>query len=158
MSSRVFGSLEWTQQGPNALSAVLTDWNFACCGDPISLYFYFHSPLPPPCRQQWAIITKLLFSLLTPVTTLHSSPASLFLSTLSLCLSLFVLFPLLSSLSRARPSLSTSSSLFIVKLSYYKLPSKEDDCERENDEDREMEVVMVVRSGGGGVGKFWNVK
>ncbi len=38
--------LERTQQGSNGLSAVLTDWNFACCGGPISVYFYPHSPLP----------------------------------------------------------------------------------------------------------------
>lgn len=72
----VVGLLKWIQQECKALSAVLTKQNVTCCGDPISLSLSFLPPFHPlfSCRQQWAVITKLLFSLWALVTTLHSSP------------------------------------------------------------------------------------
>lgn len=83
---------------------------FKCCFNRLEFLLLCYShlslllpPIPFPCREQWAVITKLLFSDSVRVTKLHSSPTSFPLclscslslsSTLSL--SLFVLFHLLS--------------------------------------------------------------
>lgn len=143
---KIFGLLKWMQQEWNALSAILTNQNVTCCEDPISfaLSLFFLLPFHPlfPCRQQWAVITKLLFSLWAPVTTLHPPaprhsppppPASLSCTPYlfsSLCPISFALPPLL------HPSLSTSSSLFIVKPSYDKLLWRNDGTGREMNGDR----------------------
>lgn len=109
----------------------------------LPLFFFYHPSTPFfPCRQQWAVITKLLFSLGAPVTTLHPPaprhspppPPALLSCTpylfSSLCPISFALPPLL------HPSLSTSSSLFIVKPSYDKLLWRKDGTGREMNGDR----------------------
>lgn len=123
----------------------------------LSLLPPFHPPFP--CRQQWAVITKLLFSLWALVTTLRCSPQPhspallYFLLSLSyfLCSSSFP--PLL------HPSLSTSSSLFIVKPSYNKLLWWEEGTERERNGDRDRArrwrqwwCELIVGKRGGNVG------